>query len=247
MSYEGQIFVNKYKEEATVVQYNNRLDVVVKFTNGYVGSFQMGNLRRGNFRSPFAPTHCGVGYIGVGDFKPSVNRVKSKEYKIWCAMIERCYGKNSTLKLRGYESTMCEEWHNFQNFAKWYSENYYEVGEEKMCVDKDILIKGNTIYSPQTCCIVPNSINCLMMGSDSVRGEYPIGVSFREGHGYYARCNDGHNNTIMIGVYADPYSAFLAYKEYKENTIKQIATSLKEQLPYNVVEALMNYTVEITD
>ena len=39
--------------------------------------------------------------------------------------------------------TVCEEWHNFQNFAKWFYENYYEISGEKMRLDKDILIKGN--------------------------------------------------------------------------------------------------------
>ena len=115
-----------------------------------------------------------------------------------------------------------------------------------MCVDKDLLIKGNTLYSEETCCIVPNSINTLLLGSNSVRGKYPIGVSYREGHGFYARCNV-EGKCVRIGVYANPDDAFLAYKEFKEKTIQNKVNSMEGILPKNVVEALLAYEVEITD
>ena len=47
-----------------------------------------------------------------------------------------------------------------------------------MHLDKDILIKGNKIYSPQTCCFVPENLNSLITKNDSIRNNLPIGVSW---------------------------------------------------------------------
>ena len=47
-------------------------------------------------------------------------------------------------------------------------------------LDKDILIKGNKIYSPDTCCFVPSEINNLFVGCNKSRGSLPIGVTFNK-------------------------------------------------------------------
>lgn len=45
-------------------------------------------------------------------------------------------------------------------------------------LDKDILVKGNKIYSPETCCFVPQEINNLFTKRKSCRGTLPIGVKY---------------------------------------------------------------------
>ena len=71
-------------------------------------------------------------------------------------ILERGYSKLWKEKHPTYENVyVCEEWHNFQNFAKWYYNNYYSINEERMEIDKDILYKNNKVYSPDTCIIVP--------------------------------------------------------------------------------------------
>lgn len=243
----GERYINKYGEMAEIIEYINCKDVVIKFEYGYTKPVQMGNLKRGNFTSPYTKKYYNVGYLGEGEYVATVDGVKTKAYIAWNSMLTRCYDvKNGTLTKRGYRSTICEKWLNFQNFAKWYYEHYYDYNNEKMCVDKDLLIKGNTHYSPNTCCIVPNSINTLLLGSDSVRGEYPIGVSYKKGEGFYARCNvDG--KCIHIGTYTSPYEAFLAYKNFKEAHIKEKVENMKDVLPTNVYNALINYKVEEDD
>lgn len=67
-------------------------------------------------------------------------------------MIKRCYNQKCLLKDNTYRGcSVCDEWLNFQNFGEWYDENYYEVPNEVMDLDKDILHKGNKIYSPDNC------------------------------------------------------------------------------------------------
>lgn len=245
--YMHKKYVNKYGEVAEIIEYNTGKDVTIKYEYGFIQEhIQISNLKNKSFISPYSPTHLGVGYIGEGKYKPTIDGVKTQAYIAWCNMLERCFGKGSTFNKRGYTSMIDEEWYNFQNFAEWYYSHIYTFNDEKMCLDKDLLIKGNTLYSPSTCCIVPNSINTLLLGSDSVRGKYPIGVSYREGHGYYARCNVD-NKCIQIGVYSSPDKAFQAYKQFKEQHIKDKATSMKDVLPTNVYDALMRYEVEEDD
>lgn len=245
--YLGSTYSNKYGETVEIIEYNNNKDVYIKYGNGYVCHTQINNLKQGRFSSPYAKKYCGVGFIGEGDYSPTVNGVKTNAYKAWCQMLERCYGNKSTENNVGYKSTVIEEWHCFQNFAKWYEENYYEVKGERMCLDKDILVKNNTLYSPLTSCIVPNSINTLLIKSDKARGQFPIGVSFKKGEGYYARCNNEFGHTILIGIFDTPKDAFKAYKKFKENTIYLRVKKLAHVLPTNVVDALLSYEVEIDD
>ena len=115
---------------------------------------------------------------------------------------------------------------------------------------KDIIVKGNKIYSPDVCCLIPQNVNCLFLKREAERGDYPIGVRYRDGYGFLASChNPFTNKKEEIGYYSTPEKAFVAYKDYKENLIKQVA-----QIEYdanNITEqcyqAMMNYEVEIDD
>ena len=115
-----------------------------------------------------------------------------------------------------------------------------------MELDKDILNKGNKVYSPDTCVYVPQSINSLFTKSDKVRGEYPIGV-YKQKDKYVAQLNKGNGKQIYLGSYSTPEEAFQAYKQAKEEYIKEVANEYKDKIPYRLYEALMNYEVEIDD
>ena len=184
---------------------------------------------------------------GIGKYKPWVNGVITTQYNAWRNMLMRCYDEKNFLKQPTYEDcTVCEEWHNFQNFAKWYDDNYYEVEGNSTQIDKDILVKGNKIYSPDTCCFVPQNINKLLTNSSVRRGLYPIGV-ISQNNQYGASCRDGSGTRIHLGLYKTPELAFEAYKIYKEESIKILAEKHYGLIPKNVYNALIEYKVEITD
>ena len=121
-----------------------------------------------------------------------------------------------------------------------------------MQLDKDILKKGNKVYSPETCIFVPRRINSLFIKSDKARGRYPIGVTLRKDNGKYrSQCDvqyeEEPRKQIQLGQFDTPEEAFYAYKQFKENYIKEVADIYKPYIPEKLYEAMYRYEVEIDD
>ena len=165
-----------------IVDYINANNILVQFLdkNKTIVKTKYCHFKKGKVGNPFDKTVCENGFLGVGNFKShNINNVVTKEYEEWRHMLERCYNIKIQKKHPTYIGcTVCEEWLNFQKFAKWWTDNHYEIKNYRMELDKDILIKGNKIYSPETCCIVPSNINTLFTKANKSRGQYPIGVSY---------------------------------------------------------------------
>lgn len=165
---------------------------------------------------------------------------KSPIYKIWRQMLKRCYDMKTLEKQPSYKGcSVCTEWIYYSNFEKWVlGENSGYV--EGWHLDKDILVKGNKVYSPETCCFVPKHINSVFKSSKSRRGAMPVGVKFRNNK-YEARIKKGH------ATFDTKEDAFETYRREKEDIIKSLADKWKDKLEPRVYEALYNYEVEITD
>ena len=193
-----------------------------------------------------------IGYYGEGKYKARKNNNEMTiQYRYWFNMIQRCYSAKALKRRMTYENVyVCEEWHNFQNFAKWFDENYYECEDEKMTLDKDILVKGNKIYSPETCIFVPQRINNLFTKRQNDRGDLPIGVRHMQGR-FQVRCNVKYKNqkskSINLGSYDSVDKAFGMYKNFKEKHIKEVADEYKDKIPQKLYEAMYKYEVEIND
>lgn len=192
-----------------------------------------------------------IGYIGEGPYKIRINGKKTTSYIVWEQIIRRCYSaKQQETTSKSYvDCEVCEEWHNYQNFAQWYEENYYEVPGQHMQVDKDILIKGNKVYSPDTCAIIPQYINTLFIRNNRKRGQYPIGVYYNKRAKKYEAMYKIDGKNKHIGYYTSVNDAFLTYKEYKEDHIKQIADEYFSNgyITEQVYNAMYAWEVEFTD
>lgn len=153
----GDIFQTNKSGEIIVISYVNCYEIGIMFLDtGFKRSARSGDIRRGRVRDPYAKTLYGVGYIGEGIYIPQNNKILSKSYTCWKAMIERCYysefQKNNTTYIG---CKVCPEWHNYQNFAKWFEENYIEGYH----LDKDIGSTDQKVYSPETCVFVTQKEN----------------------------------------------------------------------------------------
>lgn len=188
--------------------------------------------------------------VGVNDYggNTKYDHVHIPSYQTWGQMLKRCYSEDFLNKQPTYRGcSVCEEWWSFSKFKEWFDENYIDG----YCLDKDILFKGNKVYSPQTCCFVPNEINVLLCKSDKKRGDTPIGVYKRKlvgGYSYMAYLNK-YGVRVNIGTFNTPELAFAAYKSAKEAHIEEMATRYYHngKITEKVYNALMNYKVEITD
>ena len=120
-----------------------------------------------------------------------------------------------------------------------------------MCLDKDILCKGNKIYSRETCIFVPQRINNLFVKSDKARGKDSIGVTPNSSGNYEVQCCNGYGKQIYLGSYSSKEQAFQVYKEYKEKVIKEVIDSYEGKIPepfYSKLKtAMYNYEVKIDD
>lgn len=185
--------------------------------------------------------------VGINDYIYPISKhgVQDVAYMSWKTMLGRCYGKKN-IGTKYEKCTVCDDWLYFSNFKRWFDENHVDGYH----LDKDILVKGNTVYSPQLCCFVPPEINTLITKHDATRGDLPIGVSFKKGRGKHYRAVLRKNiKYVHLGVFDTPIQAFVAYKQAKERYVKKVAQEYynKGLIKENVYNALMNYKVEITD
>ena len=158
----GKVYPTKNCGELEVIEFFSSKNVRVKFfSTGYEASFQLAHIVRGEVKDPLFASIFGVGLLGVGNYKPSTKGKQTDAYKCWYQMLRRCYSKIEHQRKPWYIGcTVHPEWHNFQNFAKWYDENYPADGGDYH-LDKDIKIEGNKEYSPSSCMFVSPKDNAI--------------------------------------------------------------------------------------
>lgn len=145
----------------------------------------------------------------------------------------------------GYaDCTITPSWQWIENFSEWF---YTQIVEDDFEIDKDLLVKGNKLYSPDTCVFVPRSINTFLTDRHNHRGEWPVGVTYHPRiNKWQATCNfDGAPN--YLGVFNCPIKAFYVYKETKESFAKVLAERWKGRVDPRAIQALENFEVSIDD
>ena len=246
--YEGRVFKTNKCGDIVVINYFNSSNVIVQFLNtGARTKTCSGDILNGYVKDVFSPNIFNKGYLGCHD--ATVTRKNRPEsYNVWWDMIRRCCCETYKRKKPHYMSSVVDtRFESYFNYRSWCEKQIgFGCKDEKgrpFALDKDILIKGNKVYSEETCCFVPQEINALFVKGDKLRGEYPIGVSFHKSRGMLrATLNNKH-----LGYFNTAEQAFQVYKQAKEHHIKEVANKWKGQIDPRVYEALMKYEVEITD
>lgn len=239
----GEKYMNNQGYEVEIIDYIYNTNCTIRFNDfrlTVLKNVSFNSISRGGVRNPYHPTVHGVGYLGLGEFSPWTDGKENRSYGCWKEMLDRGYSQKTKLKEVTYKDvTVDERWHNFQVFAKWFEENYVEGFH----LDKDILVKGNKIYSPETCAFVPQEINSLFTVRQNHRGALPLGV-IKSGNNFRARIG---KNRKHIGNFKTPEEAFQAFKVEKELEIKRVADKWKHLIDPRVYKAMYEYQVEITD
>ena len=138
-------------------------------------------------------------------------------YKKWRNMIERCYSKTRQSRHPTYIGcTVCEEWLLFSNFKSWMEKQDWQ-GKE---LDKDILVFGNKIYSPETCVFVSDRLNSLCSDKSNKERKLLQGCRFCNVTGkYQSQCFDVFKNKkVSLGYFKTQEEAHSAWKLKKLET-----------------------------
>lgn len=247
LKYEGKVFKTNQFGDLIVLKYNNAEDVEVMFLDTkYTTSARMQCIKHGRVRDFLKPFMFGVGFITktVGS--------KDKNYSTWQRMLERCYETKCQSKYPTYIGcTVSENFKYLEYFSKWcVNQIGFDSKDEKgrpFQLDKDILLKGNKVYSEDTCCFVPAEINTLFTKSNKSRGKYLIGVSYVKHLGKYVAYIRAYEKSNYLGVFSTEAEAFYAYKQAKESRVKDLANKWKDEIDPRAYNALMNYEVEMHD
>ena len=235
---KGQRFKNNSGEWAEVVEYRDSFSLTIVFDGypDYKKEVNSSVLKSGKFKNCAAPSVHGVGYSGETGSISCKNTTS-----IWSGMIYRCYGDNFKKKSSAYIGcSVSEEWLRLENFYQWYkTHEFYGLGYE---LDKDLLIRGNKVYSAETCCLIPNEINVAIVVNRKSESGLPLGVA-TTGNRYcsYIRYNGGDKN--YLGAYDTPEEASAAYVKAKEDYIHSLAEKWHGKIEERAYQALMNWTV----
>lgn len=162
-------------------------------------------------------------------------------YNAWAPLMQRCFDKKFKESCPTYsEVTCCEEWKSFRKFAKWMETKEWDGRH----LDKDIIVRGNKVYSPETCAFVWKDTNKFVLENESRRGLWPIGVSWHKPLSKFrAQCNNILKGKPQhLGYFDTPEEAHEAWRKRKHELAQLVATTETDP---RVVEALKKrYSVE---
>ena len=244
----GRVYKSTSSGDFKILKYNGASDVVIQFLKtGYETTVQLTNIKSGIIKDPYSPSVCSVGISGT-KYPSKVNGVNTKEYDLWQSMLVRCYSDNFKKKYPTYEG--CEVGDNFKSYEYFYEwcQNQIGFSNQGWHLDKDLLIKGNKVYNEDSCVFIPNDINLLLTKREALRGEYLIGVYWdKTNKAFKAQVSKSKGKREHLGLFNTEIEAFNTYKQAKESFIKEQAEKWKGKIDERAYEALINYTVEITD
>ena len=244
----GKVCKSLNSGDFKIVKYNDNRNVEVQFLKtGYEATVELVQVKRGNVKDPYLQSVCGVGILGA-KYPPSVNGRTTKEYTLWCSMLKRCYSNAYKKRQPTYEG--CEVSNNFKSYEYFYEWCNKQVGfnNKDWQLDKDLLTKGNKVYSEDSCVFIPKEINLLLVKREALRGTHPIGVRWhKRDKAFVAQVNKNKGGSECLGSFKTEIEAFNAYKTAKETFIKEQAEKWKSQIDPRAYEALMNYEVNIDD
>lgn len=182
---------------------------------------------------------CGFGINDLDDITTN-----DCAYHLWRDIIKRCYDEKTLIRRPQYNGcSVCEEWRHFSNFKKWFEEKYI-VG---FAIDKDILVKGNKVYSPETCCFVPTVINTAFATLKSRQESLPLGVHYSKRLKKYKAEISKDRQKFYLGLFDNMQDAFQVYKVEKEKHLKELADRYKDVIEDKVYNTLYSYEVSIND
>lgn len=162
-------------------------------------------------------------------------------YRLWNSILDRGYSENFKLKSPTYtDVTVCKEWFLASNFVTWCKMQRKDDGWQ---LDKDLLVIGNRVYSPETCLFVPPWLNTFTATQKKRRGDYLIGTSWHKPSKKYIThcCNPLTGEQEHLGLFTSEIEAHLVWRKRKLEhalTLKPKMDEIDIRIYPNVVEII---------
>ena len=247
--YLNKTYTNKQGLNYKIVHYNTYYNIIVMFDSGYIKSATMKEVKRNAIKDKLSPSVYGVGIVGIR-YNTKVDGKHAIEYGTWKNMLRRCYSEKCRQKFQSYNDCTVSE--NFKKYSYFYEWSNKQVGfngvdgtGNPFHLDKDLLVKGNKIYSETTCVFLPLEINIALAIKDSKHKKFHVGV--RKNRNKYESVCCINSKSTYLGLFNTEIEAFNAYRQTKESYLKELAEKWKDEIDERAYNALMNYQVEITD
>ena len=244
----GKVCKSNLSGDFKILKYNDTANVEIQFTNtGFETVARLNNIRNGKVKDPYSPSVFGVGVTGT-KYPITVDDVITKEYDLWHSMLTRCYSDVYKKKRPTYEG--CKVSNNFKSYEYFYEWCHKQVGfgNQGWHLDKDLLVKGNKVYSEDSCVFIPVEINLVLTKRTASRGEHLIGVYWhKRNKAFVGMVSKNKGKSEHLGYFATEIQAFNAYKVAKESFVKEQAEKWKDKIDERAYKALMDYEVSIDD
>ena len=244
----GKVCKSLNSGDFKILKYNDSKSVEIQFLKtGFETTVRLGDIKSGKVKDPYSPSVYSIGIVGT-KYPSTINGRNTNEYMLWQSMLQRCYSDTFKKRYPTYEG--CEVSDNFKYYEYFYEWCHSQIGfgNEGWHLDKDLLVKGNKVYSEKTCVFLPNEINSLLTRREALRGEYLIGVCWsKTANAFKAMVRKNKGKQEHLGYFKTELEAFKAYKTAKEAFIKEQASKWKDKIDERAYEALMNYEVNVDD
>lgn len=197
---------------------------------------------------------CGIGKndslepvveYGIVDGKKKMTW-KCQIYSSWYRMFDRCYGATCKARSPSYwDCSVHESWHRFSVFREWMLCQDWE-GKQ---LDKDLLKKGNRVYSAETCLFVSPQVNQFLTERGADRGPYPIGVTLAvsRGNKFEAKCHNPFTvKQEVVGRFTCPIQAHEAWQNRKhEHAVAMAAIQDDPRISKALIERYAPGTIHL--
>ncbi len=241
---------NNYDSLMTCIEYRGANDITVQFDeSGYEVNTTWATFNKGSISSPYDKTVYGKAWLGEGKYKTFDDGEATYAYKLFWNMHKRC---NST-SYQNVQPTyvgcsVCDEWNDFQVFADWVSQNFYDIPHDcRIELDKNVLDANNKVYCPEKCRFIPKPLNLILNVKRNGVGTLLAGVTLSaSGKKYVAQITE-YGQVMNLGTYETELEAHEAYRVEKQKYVRQRAEEYKEYLPSDIYDYLSNWVYDIEE
>lgn len=163
-------------------------------------------------------------------------------YRVWVNMLLRGYNAKYKAKYPTYkEASVCKEWHLFSTFRAWMQQQDWEGRQ----LDKDLLVRGNKVYSPGTCCFLSGKVNSFLIEGTAREGQGRlIGTQWeKRGNKFVARCKNPFTlKAEYLGTFSSERDAHQVWLDYKLKLARLLAENESdERVALAIVNRYLNY------